>query len=120
MMSTAFEEAVRRHLPLRIDRVEGSEDHLSLSGEGWSFHTSSPWRIVGAEGLRVGCEEDRVEEQFPSLVGKAIHGVGSQSAHWGLDPFFALDDGTHLEVFSCQTFEPWTMSLPEGPIWTAP
>lgn len=105
-------------LPLQIQFVSWDGDVLTMSGEGWSFSTLSAWRIVQEGRISFACWDKDVREKVELLKGEQIVRTSRQSILVSVDPVFELSNGTRLEVFSSDTFEPWVLKLPDGSIFT--
>jgi hypothetical protein len=115
-----FLEAVRRQLPLLIERAEFANQNLSLGGPLWSFNALATWRCIAGGRLVAASEDtDGASAFIETVVGRAISRVVSQSSLFPFDPTFILDHGVILEVFSSHFLDPWVMHLPEPPVWVA-
>lgn len=113
-------KSVEKSLPLKIERAEWNDPVLSIGGSGWSFNTTSSWRIVNQSCLVTGCEDDAASEAAAKLKGCIIRSCEAMSVEPALDPRFILSNGTKLEVFSATAVEPWVMRLPgDEPIFVA-
>ena len=105
-------------LPLQIRFVSWDGNVLTMSGEGWSFSTLSAWRIVQEGKISFACWDKKVREKVELLESERIVSASRQSILVGVDPVFELSNGTRLEIFSSDTFEPWVLKLPDGSIFT--
>ncbi len=99
-------------LPLVIQKVSWTGDDLRLLGIDWSFTTTSAWRLVNDEALLFASMEHDADIRVMTLAQLSIIAVRPQCQSVPLDPVFELSDGTCLEIFSTDTFEPWVLSLP--------
>lgn len=118
-MSENFFDDVHARCPLRIREVSWDEVTLTVAGDGWSFSTVGAWRVSEGSLLKFGCWDENVDVQVLELVGLSILSVVQQGFSIAVDPCFELSDGSRLEVFSTDTFEPWTMSFRDGPIYVS-
>lgn len=111
---------VRTHtiLPLEIERAQYCDETLLLGGEYWSLCTLGAWRIIQDGHVLTACWDKNSDIHVGSLAHHGIVRVVRQSVLIGLDPAFELSDGRTLEIFSCDTFEPWVLKLPDGAIYT--
>lgn len=113
-------ETLAAQLPLKISGVFREGDALCLRGEGWSFNTPSVWRLLEGGRVQFACyDRSELVNKVDELVGLAIVDVNVQSTRVAVDPVFVLSDGREVEVFSTDTFEPWTMHLPNGEIFVS-
>jgi len=106
-------------LPLLLEDASWSDPVLSLSGSGWNFNSLSAWRLRNSERVLVGCSDSNAAEAVRRLIGQSVVRVFAQTSNLVVDPAFELSDGTILEVFATDTFEPWTLHLPSGRIFVA-
>ena len=58
-----------------------------------------------------GCYDNHSNEQISLLKGSEIIKVNFQDSSLKIDPVFILSTGLKLEIFSTDTFEPWTFGL---------
>ena len=108
-----------RILPLSIERAEWSDPILSICGGGWSFNTTSTWRLVDEDKLISGSEDESSKNAIKGLVGLDIVRCEPMSSTPTLDPRFVYKNGLKLEVFSATVTEPWVFSLRDGPTFVA-
>ena len=100
-------------LPDRVVHEATFHDYvLQVRGSGWTLTSTSSWRVVRGGVLVCGAGQQSAPELIRQLLGKSIERVYAQSALLKADPVFELSDGTHLEIFSDQGLDPWTLSLP--------
>ena len=111
--------AAQASLPLRVDEVSWGDPVLSIGGQGWNFNSLSAWRLRDAEKVLAGCSDRDAAKALERLVGLSVVRVFPQSAALIVDPAFEFSDGTVLEVFGTDTFEPWTLHLPSGQVFVA-
>ena len=112
-----FLKVVMSFLPLCIKNVEWDGDFLIFSGDGWSFNTSSVWRVSKGRELLFACWDDQVHIRIEELVGLSVVNVSWITKNQPIDPSFALSDGRKLDVFSSSVYEPWVMNLPNGSVF---
>ena len=106
-------------LPLTITKASYSGEVLSLVGQDWNLHTLSAWRIAKSGRVLVGCYDKNNREALEALSNKQVVRVFAQSDRVPVDPVFELSTGVFIEIFSTDTFEPWVLKLPGGPIFAA-
>lgn len=107
-------EVFSRSLPLSIDDVEWDDTVLRIGGRGWSLVILSPWRVVRAGRMAIGCDQAEASAVRAALAGKFIDACVAQSPHAPLDLALVLSSGAVLEVFSVHPLEPWSLRLPGG------
>lgn len=112
-------EVLRISLPLTISVAIWEDPMLHLSGLNWSFNSMSAWRIIKDRSVVCACSDSNCLVELCALKNQAIIKVEVQSTSIDIDPVFILSDGSKLEVFSMDTYEPWTMRLPTGEIFVA-
>ncbi len=118
MSTPFFIQATEKNLPLLIGSASAENDSLTLSGEDWSFSTSSAWRVLNNSGLAFGCETDDASEAISTLIGHKIVGVQPSNSS-NLDIQFNLDNDLLVECFTTHFFEPWVLKLPDNTIMVA-
>ena len=112
-------EALQLSLPLKLITATWQEPMLHLSGLNWSFNSMSVWRISSGQNVICACDDSDCLVELCALKGQKIVQVVAQSLTVDVDPAFIFVDGRKLEVFSTDTYEPWTMRLPTGEIFVA-
>ncbi len=113
----ALVHAVASSAPLRIVRFEHEGDDFQVGGEGSNVNTLGVWRAVEGRRVAFACYDDeRGRSEVRSLIGLSITAARAQSHRAPVDPAFVLSDGRVLEIFSTDTFEPWTLHFPGGEI----
>lgn len=105
-------------LPLKIETVSWDGDVLTLSGLDWSFSTLSAWRVLNTSSIEYACWDRNIEAKVQALAHQMIVGATEQGSIMAVDPVFQLSNGQSLEIFSSETFEPWTLKLPNGQIFS--
>ncbi len=103
----------KSHLPVKIEKVSWDGDYLIIAGTNWGFATLSAWRMSTNDRVNFGCEDYENVNDLPFLVGLEIVDVGIQTDQIKIDPIFHLSNGHTLEIFSTDTFEPWTFRFGE-------
>lgn len=104
-------------LPLCIKTVEWDGDSLVISGDNWSFITSSAWRISQGKELLFACWDDQVDTRTEGLVGLSIVDMSWVTSGQPINPSFILSDGRRLDVFCSSFSEPWVMNLPDNSVY---
>lgn len=111
-------EKISGLFPLEINNFHWEQESLTLVGSGWSFSTSSPWRVVDAQGFLFGSESSPSNQELSSLT-KIYITEAKPTGHVNLDIKFILSNGNVFECFSATSFEPWVFNLPNGIIIVA-
>ena len=111
--------AIQPNLPLLISVVVWEDPMLHLSGLNWSFNSTTAWRISKGRNIVCACYDSNCLVELCALKDREIVQVEAQSMTIDVDPTFIFSDGRKLEVFSTDTYEPWTMYLPSGEIFVA-
>jgi hypothetical protein len=104
-------------LPLCIKNIEWDGEILIVSGDDWSFNTSSVWRVSKDKNLLFACWDNQVGSHIEELIGLSVENVTWVSENQPIDPSFALSDGRRLDVFCSSVFEPWVLSLPNDVVY---
>ncbi len=107
----------KTHLPLKIMEVSWDGNILVLSGQDWGFGTMSAWRLSAKDRVFLGCYDN--EDDLSFLVGHEIIDAGIQTDRLKIDPIFYLSTGHILEVFSTDTYEPWTFGFDKEGLYVA-
>lgn len=110
----SFLDTVASFLPLFIKHVAWDGDSLVVAGDGWSFSTSSAWRVSQGDKLLFACWDDEIDICLEELVGTSIVEVAWLISAQPIDPSLVLSDGRRLDVFCSSSCDPWVMSLPRG------
>ncbi len=105
MIETIINE-LKRYLPLPIEEVSWDGDILIISGQEWGLTTMSGWRVSKDDRVIFGCYDRN--KDLNQLLGLKILDIGVQENRLKIDPIFYLSNNRILEVFSTDTFEPWT------------
>lgn len=101
----------RPYLPLKISTVNWDETLLHIYGLDWSFTTLSAWRITEENRMVLGCFDKNSVEKALQLVDLEIIDIKCQENRLKIDPIFKLSNNQFLEIFSTDTYEPWTFNL---------
>lgn len=112
-----FLRVVVSFLPLDIKNVEWDSDSLVVSGDDWSFVTTSAWRVSQGKELLFTCWDNQLDVNIEGLVGLTIVDVSWVSDGQPIDPSFILSDGRRLDVFCSFICEPWVMNLPGNSVY---
>ncbi|MEV5542838.1 hypothetical protein AB0L13_39065 [Saccharopolyspora shandongensis] len=99
---------IRPHLPLRIDRVDVTEDNLNISGDGWALNVTCPWRMMTDDGLWFSWSDVEAPNLFTSLIGRELQDV--RLIDNGPDPAFKISGNAELQVFGDTDYDPWVIS----------
>lgn len=103
--------AVKLYAPLEIAEISWNGTTLHIHGNNWSFTTLSAWRISSDNGAIFGCYDSDSVERTASLRGLKILSAEPQTSRLRIDPIFYLSNGQYLEIFSTDTYEPWTLYI---------
>ncbi|MFB4392843.1 hypothetical protein [Pseudomonas sp. LS_1] len=107
-----FMGSVLSFLPLCIERVEWDGDSLVVSGDDWSFSTSSAWRVSKGKELSFACWDEDAAACIEGLVHLSVIDFSWVRADQPIDPSFIFCDGRRLDVFCSFSSEPWVLRLP--------
>lgn len=104
---------IKQFLPLKISEITFEEsDFLNMYGPHWSFSTLSAWRVSNYKGIIMGCNDEGTEQSVKKLQSLFIIEIGFQSDRsLIIDPTFFLSDGSVIEIFSTDTYEPWVFRI---------
>ncbi len=112
-------DMAKKHLPLVIERVYWDGTMLNLSGYNWHFNSLSDWRLVKNSKLALGSSDQDTTVETLSLMGISVIDITIQSRLVGVDPVFILSNNQILEIFSTDTYEPWTFSIDDEQMYCA-
>ncbi|WP_298837959.1 hypothetical protein [uncultured Salinicola sp.] len=112
-----FLKLVANFLPLCIKEIEWDGDSLIVSGDNWSFFTSSVWRVSRDKDMLFACLDDQVNTRIEELVGLSVVNISWIVSDQPIDPSLILSDGRRLDVFCSFRYEPWVMSLPNDNVY---
>lgn len=59
-------------LPLCIKNIEWDGEILIISGDDWSFNTSSVWRVSKDKNLLFACWDNQVGRHIEELIGLSV------------------------------------------------
>ncbi|WP_271409608.1 hypothetical protein [Pseudomonas sp. Q1-7] len=104
-------------LPFYIKSVEWDGDVLIISGENWSFTTTSAWRVSKDKELQFACWDDGADVRIEELIGLSVVNMSWISDAQPIDPSVVFSDGRRLDVFCSSLYEPWVISLPDNNIY---
>lgn len=110
---------IKKYLPLKILEVKWDGTIFQIYGPKWNFTTLSAWRISTDKNMAFGCFDKDSMQLIKSLNNLEILGVDFQASILKIDPVFLLSNGQKLEVFSTDTYEPWTFHVDELGIFIA-
>ncbi len=109
----------KKYLPLIIETIYVDQATLNLSGALWHFNSLCAWRLSRDNKVISGHLSQNKEASITSLKGVSIVSIITQSRFIQVDPVFVLSDGQILEIFSTDTYEPWTFSIDNEPMYCA-
>src|ERR1700733_5261445 len=104
---------IKQYLPLRISEVNWDGTIFQIHGPNWNFTTLSAWRISSVDKINYGCFDKDSIQLVSSLQNTEIRDITFQSDSLKVDPVFLLSNGQKIEIFSTDTFEPWTFRVDE-------
>ncbi len=110
-------EKIKQFLPLKISHAEWDGTTLQLYGPKWNFNTLSAWRISTSSQMVFGCYDKDSIPLISLLKEDEIIDIDFQEYALKIDPVFILSNGKKIEVFSTDTFEPWTFGLDDSVIF---
>ena len=110
---------IKKHLPLKITHAKWNGTIFQIFGSTWNFATLSAWRISNENKVIVGCFDDDSIESIGMLNDLEICDICFQTAFLKIDPLFHFSNGNKLEIFSTDTYEPWTFQINEIGIYIA-
>lgn len=102
---------IKKKLPLKITEISWDGAIFQMHGLGWNFVSLSSWRIVNHSKMILGCYDDNSKRLIENLKDVEIVDVGLQETILKIDPSFYLSNEYRIEIFSTDTFEPWTFSM---------
>ncbi|WP_068469990.1 hypothetical protein [Candidatus Protochlamydia phocaeensis] len=102
---------VQQYLPLKILNITWDGTVFQIYNDNWNFTTLSSWRISTKNKLILGCFDERAEQSIDYLKGMEIVGIEAQTSYLKIDPVFILSNEQRLEIFSTDTYEPWTFCV---------
>lgn len=101
------------YLPLKIEFSQWNDVNFNIHGSDWGFNTLSAWRITKDGKIIYGSNDKSDDDFIDILTGVSIISIYSQNLLFKVDPVFILSNEQKLEIFSTDTYEPWTFSLQE-------
>ncbi len=110
MIELMVQEA-KKYFPLAITSITWDETVLNMYGPNWSFTTLSAWRVSMEDRIIFGCFDRDSIELTKELTGREITDIYIQADKLKVDPVFLLSNGQMLEIFSTDTYEPWTFKI---------
>lgn len=102
---------ISKYLPLEILEVNWDGTLFHMHGMGWNFNTLSSWRIIENKKMILGCFDKESKERLNYLSTTKIVDIAFQDQILKIDPIFILSNGQKVEIFSTDTYEPWTFQL---------
>ncbi len=104
---------VKQCLPLAVSEVKWDGTLFHMYGPNWSFTTLSSWRMSTTSKMLFGCFDEGSEKLISCLKNTAILDINIQTNSLKIDPVFIFSNGQRMEIFSTDTFEPWTFNVHE-------
>lgn len=101
-------------LPSTIETLSFGGGVLNFSTQKWTFSGMCAWRVIHGNRVVFACYDDNSEMKVLTLIGQNIIQIGVQSDRLMVDPIFFLSNHCVLEIFSMNTFEPWTLNYING------
>lgn len=117
MMKELIEE-VNPRLPLMIEEIEWNRINFNMNGPNWWFNTLSAWRVCTPQEVCFACYDQNIDDKLQLLKGLKIVRVSCQSELIKIDPLFYLSNGLIMEIFSSDTYEPWTFRVDGLPVYS--
>lgn len=102
---------VKKYLPLSVKGISYEAGVLNFYGDNWTFATLSAWRIITKERVIKGCFDNDIDNFIENFKLPIIVNIKFQSSTLVIDPVFIFSDDQMLEIFSTDTYEPWTLNL---------
>lgn len=110
MIEKMIKEA-KEFLPFKIIEIVWDGTLFQMNGPAWSFTTLSAWRISTKSKLIYGCYDNNSIQHVSLLKNLDIVDISCQDYFLKIDPVFHLSNGQKIEIFSTDTFEPWTFNV---------
>ena len=104
---------IKKYLPLKIATLTWDSTSFHMYGSNWSFFTLSSWRISTQEKVIFGADDENSEELVKRLINMEIKDIHYQTGFLIIDPVFVLSNNEQIEIFSTDTYEPWTLRVGE-------
>ena len=101
--------------PLTIECAEFKDPQLSLWGEGWSFSTNSPWRLIRDYMIKLGSLDDVAEQSIRGFVDSQVVEFRELKSAPNFDIGLRLSNGDELQILCASTDENWVLRVPELP-----
>lgn len=102
---------VRQILPLKLSEVLWDGTIFHIYGANWSFVTLSAWRVSTTNKIIFGCYDENSISLVNSLKNLEIVDIDFQTVSLPVDPIFILSNEQKIEIFSTDTYEPWTFNI---------
>lgn len=109
---------IKPYLPIEITEVIWDGTIFQMIGKDWNFTTLSSWRLITNNTMTLGCFDNNSEEIIKILTGLQIIGIDFQNK-MRIDPVFLLSNGAKIEIFSTDTYEPWTFQVKDSGLFIA-
>lgn len=109
---------IKPYLPVEISEVIWDDTVFQMIGDDWSFTTLSAWRMIANNKMALGCFDKNSEDIIKILTGLQIIDLDFQN-RMEIDPIFLLSNNLKIEIFSTDTYEPWTFRVKDSGLFTA-
>ena len=110
---------IKQFLPLKISEVIWDGTVFQMYGSTWNFTTLSAWRISTKNKMVFGCFDKDSVRLIDCLNETEILDIIFQTNSLKIDPVFVLSNEQKLEIFSTDTYEPWTFQVGELGVFVA-
>jgi hypothetical protein len=109
----------KSYLPLKITEVDYNSVVFQMHGSDWHFVSMCAWRMMAKNKMILGCFDEKSIEGINALNGLQVLEIQIQAGIVKVDPVFILSNGHRLEIFSTDTYEPWTFRVGDLPMFIA-
>ena len=109
---------VKQYLPLKIEETTWDGTIFQMHGSKWNFVTLSAWRVSTKDKINFGCYDKNSSQLIKDLENIEILDLNFQNL-MKIDPVFLLSNGQKVEIFSTDTYEPWTFGVEELGVFIA-
>lgn len=113
-MTTDWVLAANACFPLRVEWTAWEDPTLVLKGSGWSFASTSAWRLRDPDKLIAGCEDEGAGSALEALARSDIVKLEAFTTPTLGDVRLVFSNGRMLEVFVAGTIDPWVFRLPNA------
>ncbi|MBA3721677.1 MAG: hypothetical protein H0W88_04680 [Parachlamydiaceae bacterium] len=110
---------IKKYLPLKIAEIVWDGTIFQMYGTNWNFTTLSAWRISTKDYIEIGCFDKNSIDLVNELKELTISEISLQDERLKIDPVFHLSNGQKIEIFSTDTYEPWTFKVNDLDLFVA-